>query len=238
MINSAKHALAALVVVAAFGAAFAKGGDARVRFLHASPDAPAVDILVNGGAAFEGLKFGEATPYAAVPAGEYDVQVVPEGLSSPVVIDLTGPNAVNLFYNRSYTAVALGTLSSIEPLLLADDNRPAPRQSARIRFVHASPDAPAVDIAVTGGPVLFKNVAFKGVGDYVTVPAGSYDLEVRIAGTKTVVLSLPGVMVEGGTTYSVFATGFAFSTPSLAPVVTVDAVNPSIGKGQGRGLDQ
>ena len=237
MLKTAKTALVTLMFAATVSAALAKGGDARVRVVHASPDAPAVDILVNGSPAIENLKFGNVSPYAPLPAGVYDVEVVPTGLSAPVVIDLTGTNAVNLFYNRDYTAIAVGNLSSISPILLADDNRPVAKSSARVRFVHASPDAPAVDIAVTGGPILFPNVAFKGVGDYVTVPAGQYNLEVRLAGTSTVALSVPGVMLDGGTVYTVYATGYAFGTPSLTPVVSVDSVRPGMKNGQGKGME-
>ena len=222
---------AALIAVSALSA-FARGNEARVRVLHASPDAPAVDVLVEGAPAFRGVAFGEITDYAKLPAGLYDVQVVPAGASSPVVIDLTGPNAVNLFYNRSYTAVALNTLNEIEPLLLEDDGRPAPIPFARVRFVHASPDAPAVDIAVKNGPVLFRNVAFKGVGSYIEVPRGTYDLEVRPTGSSVVALALPGVRLDGGTTLTVFATGLLSGSPTLGVAVAVDAVNPALLKGR------
>jgi len=222
---------AALIAVSAFSA-FARGNEARIRVLHASPDAPAVDVLVEGAPAFRGVAFGEITDYAKLPAGLYDVQVVPAGASSPVVIDLTGPNAVNLFYNRSYTAVALNTLNEIEPLLLEDDGRPAPIPFARVRFVHASPDAPAVDIAVKNGPVLFRNVAFKGVGSYIEVPRGTYDLEVRPTGSSVVALALPGVRLDGGTTLTVFATGLLSGSPTLGVAVAVDAVNPALLKGR------
>lgn len=83
---------------------------------------------------------------------------------------------------------------------------------AHVRFLHASPDAPAVDIAVKNGPVLFKNVAFKGVGEYLSVGAGTYDLEVRLAGTKTVALSVPGVRLDNQTVYTIFAMGLAAGT--------------------------
>ena len=39
-----------------------------------------------------------------------------------------------------------------------------------VRFVHASPGTPAVDIALAGGPVLFAD--FGESGGYIEVPAG------------------------------------------------------------------
>jgi hypothetical protein len=85
---------------------------------------------------------------------------------------------------------------------LADDQ-------ARVRVVHASPDAPAVDIAVTKGDVLVADLAFPDASDTLTVPAGTYDLEVRLAGTTDVELPLAGVTLEPGMVYSVYAIGLA-----------------------------
>jgi hypothetical protein len=91
---------------------------------------------------------------------------------------------------------------------------------ARVRVVHASPDAPAVDVAVAGGDVLIENLAFSEASDYLEVPAGSYDLEVRPTGTTDVALDLPGVALEAGMVYSVYAIGHVSdSTLSVLPIV-------------------
>ena len=77
-----------------------------------------------------------------------------------------------------------------------------------------------MDIAVTGGPILFTNVAFREAGTYLIVDPGTYDLEVRLAGTTTVALSVPGVALEAGTNYSVFAIGLAgHATLSALPAI-------------------
>lgn len=193
----------------------------RVRVVHASPDAPAVDVLVNGAAAFTNAPFKGVTNYAALDAGSYDVQVVPTGATSPVVIAAT----LGLDADKDYTVVAVGKLDAIEPIVLVDNNAAPAEGKAHVRFVHASPDAPAVDIAVKGGPVLFSNVAFKGVGDYLPVAAGTYDLEVRLAGTETVALALPGIKLDAGTVYTAFAMGLASGEPTLTAVLSADAMH-------------
>jgi LPXTG-motif cell wall-anchored protein len=131
--------------------------------------------------------------------------------------------SLDLATETDYTVVAVGQLANIEPLVLIDNNSAPAAGKAHVRFVHASPNAPAVDIAVTGGPVLFSNVPFKGTGDYLPVDAGSYDLEARVAGTETVALSVPGVMLEEGKVYTIFAMGLAGGEPALAAVPSVDA---------------
>jgi hypothetical protein len=84
-----------------------------------------------------------------------------------------------------------------------------------------------VDIAVKGGPILFSNVAFKGVGSYLPVDAATYDLEVRLAGTETVALEVPGVALADQTVYTVFAMGLAGAEPALQAVPSVDAAPPA-----------
>jgi hypothetical protein len=192
---------------------------ARVRVVHASPNAPAVDVWVNDGKAFTNAPFKGITDYATLNIGTYNVKVVPTGATEPVVIgaDLT-------LEAKDYTVVAVGLLENIEPLVLVDNNSAPASGKAHVRFVHASPNAPAVDIAVKGGQTLFSNIAFKGVGGYLPVDAGTYNLEVRLAGTNTVALDVPGVALNDGTVYTIFAMGLAGGEPALAAVPSIDAM--------------
>jgi hypothetical protein len=196
----------------------AQASKARVRVVHASPDAPAVDVLVNDGVAFSNAPFTGITQYASLDPATYNVKVVPTGETEPVVIEEDlGLEA------QDYTVVAVGRLENIEPLVLVDDNTVPPSGQARVRFVHAVPDAPNVDIAVQDGPVLFENVPFKQAFPYITVDAGTYDLEVRVHDTGDVVLEVPGVSVEGQNTYTVYAMGLVEGPPALQAVVSADA---------------
>ncbi|MBN2392143.1 MAG: DUF4397 domain-containing protein [Anaerolineae bacterium] len=193
----------------------------RVRVIHASPDAPAVDVWADGQVAFSNAPFKGITAYATLAQGMHNFKVVPAGATEPVVIEAD----LDLQNNVDYSIVAVNTLDSIEPLVLVDNNALPAAGKAHVRFVHASPDAPAVDVAVAdGGPVLFGGIDFKGVGDYLPVDAGTYDLEVRVSGTDTVALSVPGVKLEDGYVYTIFAMGLAGGTPALMAVPSVDAM--------------
>lgn len=211
-------ALALVMALGLFGAANAQSGDARIRVVHASPDAPAVDVYANGNKVLSNVTFFAASDYLTVPAGSYKLQVVVAGETdlSKAVIDATA----DLKAGMDYTVAAANAVASIEPLVLMDNNAAPAAGKAHVRFVHASPDAPAVDIRVKGGPTLFSNVAFKGTGDYTPVDAGTYDLEVTAAGSDTVVKEIPGVKLEAGTVYTAWATN---TLANLAPEITVDA---------------
>ena len=73
-----------------------------MRVLHASPDAPAVDILVNNAVAVHSLAFGHITKYLALTAGTaYDIKIAVAGHDSTVVKELTGVS-----FGSGYTTVA------------------------------------------------------------------------------------------------------------------------------------
>lgn len=190
---------------------FTPAGNARVLVVHASPDAPAVDLLVNNNVAGSGLTFPNNTGYLEVAPGSQNVKVRATG-TSMVVIDAD----LTLVDGTNYSVFAIDSLNSIEPLVVEDDLTTPASGSAHVRFVHLSPNAPAVDVAVTGGPILFPNTAFREYSNFTPVDAGSYDLEVRVAGTTTVALPLPNITLEAGNIYTVFARGFLGGAGSQA----------------------
>jgi len=178
--------------------------EAEVMVVHASPDAPSVDLLINDVKVnTTPLTFPNNTGYLELPAGTQNVKVNAAGTSTTVI------NAnLDLEADKDYSVFAINTLDNIEPLVLEDDLTDPANGMAHVRFVHLSPDAPAVDVAVQGGAVLFSNRAFKSATDFTPVTAGTYTLEVRPAGTTTAVLTIPNVELRSGDIYTVFASGF------------------------------
>ena len=92
-------------------------------------------------------------------------------------------------------------------MVLEDDLTPPASGKAHVRFLHASPDAPTVDITLTDGTVVFDDYAFKQASPFTPLDAGTYDLQVRTADGSQVVLDLPGIALESGKIYTVFARG-------------------------------
>jgi hypothetical protein len=176
---------------------------ASVSVTHASPDAPGVDLLIDGivinSAA---LTFPNSTGYLNVNAGTRNIKVNASGTSLSVIMaDLT------LAANQDYSIFATDILNNISPLVIEDDLTAPASGKAHVRFIHLSPDAPAVDITLTDGTVVFPNAAFQDYTAFTPLDAGSYDLQVRAAGTSNVVLSLPTITVNDGMIYTVFAKG-------------------------------
>lgn len=137
------------------------GKGAMLRVVHASPDAPAVDVYAEGVAAplIEDLAYGDTSDYLELAAGTYNIQLRAAG-SSP-----TGPIAyetgdLSIAEDAVITAVAIGLLSpsggdeAFRVLPLVEDFAAGSAGQARVRVLHGSADAPAValDIANDGMP--------------------------------------------------------------------------------------
>jgi hypothetical protein len=183
---------------------------AKVMIVHASPDAPGVDLLVdNNKKNSSALTFPNNTGYLEIEDGSRNFKVNATGTSTSVI------NAtVSLTKDKNYTLFACNALANIEPLLITDDLTTPASGKAHVRFVHLSPDAPAVDVAVAGGAVLFGNKSFKDYTAFTPLDAGTYNLEVRVAGTSITALSLPGITLQSGKIYTIFAKGFLTGTGS------------------------
>ncbi|RMF54373.1 MAG: DUF4397 domain-containing protein [Calditrichaeota bacterium] len=176
---------------------------ANVQVTHASPDAPGVDLLVDGIVVNSApLEFPNSTGYLAVGAGSRNFKVNASGTTT-TVIDAN----LTLRPNQFYSVFAVNFLSAIEPLVLEDDLTAPAAGKAHVRFLHASPDAPMVDITLTDGTTVFDDIEFKEVTAFTPLDAGTYDLQVRTADGVTVVLDLPGIVLENGKIYTVFAKG-------------------------------
>src|SRR5690348_13774486 len=194
---AAALALAAITAIPASAAS-----ESRVRVLHASPDAPAVDVYLDGTKvdALVNVPFGAISDYLTIPAGSHQVTVFATGTTSSPVIDATLPFDAG----KAYTVAATNALASIEAQVLTD--APAPKASGpQLRVVHFSADTPAVDIAPDGADpadAIVKNLAYPDATDYLDVPADTYDLEVRAAGTSTVALQLDPITLDAGKAYT------------------------------------
>ncbi|MCA0971825.1 DUF4397 domain-containing protein [Halobacillus litoralis] len=196
-------------------AAFAdnhSGGDmAMVRIIHASPDAPAVDVYVDGSAVVEGAEFKAATDYMELPAGEHTIEIYAAGTMGEQDPVLSANATVEA--GMAYTAAAIDNLENLQ-LKITQDETEASEGMAKVRVGHFIPGAPAVDVGPIGGDAVFSGAEFPMVTDYGELEAGTYDLEVRTT-DGTQLLDLSGTTLESGKVYSAFAVGTADSPDVL-----------------------
>lgn len=176
----------------------------KLMIIHASPDAPAVDLLLDGAKLnSSAVNYTDNTAYISAAAGTRVLKVNVAGTSTTAL-----QASLPIVSNKNYSVFAIDSVSKLSGLFV-EDNLAAPASGkAHVRFIHLSPDAPAVDVAVDGGAVVFGDYIFKEASAFTPLDAGTYDLEVRVAGTLTVALDLAPITLTAGKIYTVYAKGF------------------------------
>ena len=192
----------------------------QVRVVHAAPGLAPLELLIDGlRVPLPPLAFGLATTYINLPVGPHEFALVPVGAVPPIA---AVTSTISLAPGQPYTLMASGAPPTA--LVLEDSRFAEIGGPARMRFVHASPNAPpTVDLAVVGGPTLFTGIGYGQATPYLDIAAGTVSLEVRAAGTDTVVLALPDVALVLGTVYTFGAVGLVGGTPPLGALTLVDS---------------
>lgn len=218
--------IAALVLLGAACSddASGPGKSASVRVVHASPDAPAVDVLVDGTQVLDGVPYAAASGYLKVTPGTRSIRVEPVG-SNTAVIDADLP----LAEGEERTVIAANLVASIEPLVLADTNTAPAAGNIRLRLVHGAPAAGSVDIYITApGADLtaatpdFSAVPFKALTPYVEVPAGSYQVRITPTGSKAPALDTGTLVLAAGAVRTAIARDAAGGGTPLGVILLED----------------
>ena len=191
--------------------------EGRVRFLHASPDAPDVDIYINGEMKVKKLPFRVASNYLALKPGKYHIDIYPTGNSVDSVLN----KKITVEPGMTYTLAIIDTVKKLRMLPYLNQPQVPPNES-KIRFLHLSPDTGALDIAVKDRDVVFPNISYKQATEYLGIMPMTVDLEGREAGTKNVVLSMPKAKFRPNETYTIVMIGHSKGEPALQTMILKD----------------
>jgi hypothetical protein len=188
--------LTLLLLLAPPATAAAQDTRAMVRVVHLSADAPKVDLYVDGTRTVAAVPFKTASRYGSLPAGAHTLAVRPAG-SAPTSTPAASVQA-SVRAGAPYTAVLLGPMAQLKTVVVKDDFAAPPAGRAKLRVIDAAPQSPPLDIAVAGGPVLFRDVRFGEVTPFATVAAGRFGMEVRAAGSSRVLFTQGAARMPAG----------------------------------------
>jgi hypothetical protein len=201
-------ALATMAGSAAMAGRIANAGTdtALFRVLHASPDAPAIDVYVNKTRVATSLlytKFGPDWRFAGSSAA---VRVFTAGapFNSPPLFQKN----INFQIGRSYVLVVTGLLNQpntplqLDIVPLEDPPRP-PTGTTTMRLAHVAPGVGNVDLYTTANELFIQDVAYK-TAKAVDKPAGTYDLQVRLTGQPTPLFTIPPTNFPSGQTRTIY----------------------------------
>ncbi|NMH73001.1 DUF4397 domain-containing protein [Bacillus sp. RO2] len=179
----------------------------QLRILHASPGLMAVDVHVNNKTVWKDLRYTNSSRYVDIEPTNNQIEVIQNGQKL-----ITGTLQANT--GMSYTIAIAGTKDKLQLIPIIDDST-VPQSESKLRFWHLSPDAPSVDIAVKKGDVVFSDISYSGISDYLGLTPMTVDLEIRVAGTKDIVLPLNRVSLKPDVAYTIVAVGLVENSPSL-----------------------
>jgi len=198
----------------------ADAGLASITLVHGVPDL-LVDVYVNGGAPIEDVSF---TTVATVPGEKGKNTVAIRAANAPANSAALLTRSFYLRKNQSKTVVAhLSSGGSPKLTVYANDQSPLTAGTARLTVRHAA-EAPAVDVVVNNTSIVVADLTNPDQAK-ADVPADTYLVDVRAAGTATAVLDDAPVTLDPGTNTIVYAIG-SLSGGSFTVATQVLPVRP------------
>lgn len=195
----------------------------ELRVIHASPDAPKVNVLLDGDAVLTEVDYKGGSGFSSLDRGTYDITVdaiTPAGDATVITANNTALDA-----DTDYTVIAVGKVanSTLAPLVIANPDTAVTSGQARAQVVHGAPDAPAVSVYVTAPGASLAGATALGTFSFgddlgpVEVPAGNYQIRVTLANNPAAVVFDAGtVALAGGADLLLVAV--ANTTTGLSPI--------------------
>lgn len=196
----------------------------RVRVVHALSNVSAVDILLGSSVYENNVAYKSDDGYHEVDAGLLTVRVRKAGVSTDLT---TAPASVDPRGDR--TVIVMGTEAAPLTLVLNDNNATPAAGKIRVRFVHAAVGAGPVDAYIvadaaelpTATPAA-TNLAAQNGSLYVDRDAGAYIIVFTATGSKTPLLTIPGVVIASGKVRTFVATEKAGGGTPLESIILAD----------------
>lgn len=192
-----------------------------VRFGHFAPAVEPVDLYIDGSPVATDVAYKGVSGYVVVSAGAHEFAVRPQGQpdAAPVLDIAAGVPA-----GGAVTIGAVVTRDGLAAQVYDDDLTPPAAGQSLVRFIHAVPDQQPVDIAVANGATIAPAVSYPNATAYLPVDAGTYDIDVRTAGTSNVLLHIAGWSIAAGEQASVILIDGADGKLDVVPLQDSAAV--------------
>lgn len=206
-------------------------GDFELRVHHASADAPAVNITVNGANFLEGVDYQVSSGLATVEEGEYSVGV-DAILADGSVATVIGPLDLEFAADTRYDVFALGSVAdeTLEPFIITNDITDVGSGNVRLQVLHGVPVDLTVDVFVTefdadiSAAQPTATLAYQEHTSQVEVPGGDYQIRITVAGDPTAIVFDSGeVTLPAGADLVVAATPNVGANSAERPIALLVA---------------
>jgi len=192
----------------------------KIRFLHAVPNAPNIDIYGNGKLLHSNVAFGSVTDYLELSSQKYDIQLYKSGTyDSPLIsetIDILPNSILTLNITYENNEISFFTIDDIEP-----KSNPV---LSYVRFINLSPTAPLLSLSLPEGRVLFNETEYLETNDYYPLSPGIYDFTVTAA-NGTFEKFISDVNMTENLFITIYIIGLIQGTPKLGYILVKDGTN-------------
>ncbi|CDT50610.1 hypothetical protein VCR31J2_110040 [Vibrio coralliirubri] len=197
----------------------------QLQAVHASPDAPLANVLVNSQARWSDVDYAQASGYASVGQGQTTLQVDVQ-LPGDEVATVIPQSQFDLSGDLDYTVMVVGDADgSNNPVEALVVTRPAAgtatSSSLDVQVVHAATGVGDVNLYVTGpsdplGAPL-GTLAYKDFTDVLNIPAGQYRVRLETVSGSAIAFDSGEITLSGGSSLTIAAVPRADSN-SASPV--------------------
>jgi hypothetical protein len=193
-----------------------------VSIYHAAPDAPLLDISVdNNRINNQPLGYADHSGYLNFRTGNRNIKFSTVNAAS-ALIDTT----FDVSEGKAYSVFVINRLSHLETLVVQDSAAVPATGKAMIRFVQLSPDAPAMEIGISGNntAALFGSTNFKNATEFKEINANNYSFEIKAAGSSNVLVSAKNISIQPGGYYTIVTRGFVNPPTGNTNVLSVEVL--------------
>lgn len=192
-----------------------------IRFLHSATSSPDVDIYINDRLTIPGLKYREFTDYINLKPGTYNIKVYPFNNTSDLLLDTNikiDPKTITTasIYSKD-KKLALFPLKET-PLNIPTQGKP------KIRIAHFIENIPPIDVYLSNGTLLYKNLNFKDLTKYIELPPNTYIIDIKLANTDISMLYVPNIHINKDNYYTLYLVGLLNNYPEPQMLIPLDGI--------------
>jgi trimeric autotransporter adhesin len=196
-----------LGIACLIGCGSSSSGTANLRIFQASPDAPHVNILIDGASTAPNIVYGNNTGYLSLKSGSHHVQAVPVNASTPIF-----DQSISVASSSNQTLLLTGAAASIKPVTLTDGGTTTTTGDGHVRVLNASSTMGPADVyivpagsSIAGVQPTSAALALDKDTGYKLIAAGSFQVFLTAPGTTNAYVSTGPINLTSGQNQTVVA---------------------------------
>ena len=197
--------------------------DSFVRFIHAIPDAPNIDVYSNEKLIYSNLGFGNVTNYINVAPGTYTISLYRAGTNTNPIISETIEVSVGSIQTVAISyedkKIAFFTLNDVDNNIDTTQDK----SLSYVRFVNLSPNSPPLSLQLPVGKVLFDESPYLEINSYYPLSPGIYNFVLTSSDGK-LEKYINNVRLTKDLLVTIYIVGLLNERPRLGYILTKDGM--------------